>query len=180
MFQCGINIIFHTREKCVIYGAILRVYKSLQSKQIPTLNPLNIERTLVQNPLYVSRILENIFKEYWPNILAFVQSYFQTNVNQQLIIFYVDTHIYLSIWPYLHHLRHPYCCCWMGWIFRPAVIFLSDRLSQKEVRTFGFLAIRVWRLRVEGVTCDIMELVTPVSVMIRPARKYISWKMQQL
>ena len=48
MFQCGINIIFHTREKCVIYGAILRVYKSLQSKQIPTLNPLNIEIDQVQ------------------------------------------------------------------------------------------------------------------------------------
>ena len=50
MFWYGINIIFHTREKCVIYGAILRVYKSLQSKQIPTLNPLNIERAPVQNP----------------------------------------------------------------------------------------------------------------------------------
>ena len=55
---------FPYEGKCVIYGAILRVYKSLQSKQIPTLNPLNIERTLVQNPLYVSRILENIFKEH--------------------------------------------------------------------------------------------------------------------
>ena len=125
--------------------------------------------------IYISHFRKH-FKEHWPNILAFVQGYFQSNVNQQLIIFSVDTHKYLSIWPYLHHLRHPYCCCWMGWIFRPAGIFLSDRLRQKEVRTFGFLSISVWRrLRVECVTlwhCDItLDRGGIMGGMITPARK---------
>ena len=144
MFRCGINIIFHTRENCVIYGAILRVYKSLQSKQIPTLNPLNIEIDQVQiQKIFIHLARSRISLLFSLSKQTVCARLFQTRVNQQFIIFCVYTHKYLSIWPYLHHLRHLYCWCWMWCIFGPAVIFFSDHKSQQEEVRTCFLAISV-------------------------------------